>query len=188
MLADLVVVATDTLRRPTARVCELDGSSCSQWNVDSALGPESAAASGLFVGLYAIGTVSTFDATSRQLFIATNSLAQGESGLRLIQCGIDSRVCSERQVSASVGSVSFFVDAAAGRVLVFEAGIPILRRPDSARHRHRGSQASTIVRLQGHLARASSCHPRSLERRGYRTWHRRRSPAPSLASMRSPER
>lgn len=120
----LVVVATDALRRPTARVCELDGSSCSLWKVDAGLGPDSAASYAFLGGVSAAGTTSILDATSRQLFIATSSLAQGKSGLRLIQCGLDSRVCTERQVTTTPGRVTFFVDTTAQRVLVFETGDP----------------------------------------------------------------
>jgi hypothetical protein len=120
----LVIVATDAQRKPTARVCDLDGSSCTLWSVDAGLGPDSASAVAQFVGAYGVTTNSALDLASRQLFIATTSRVQGSVGTRLIQCGLDSRSCTERQVSPLAFRAPVFVDASATRVLLIDAGSP----------------------------------------------------------------
>lgn len=124
-----IFVGTSADRRPTARVCNMEGGSCVAVPIDAKLGPDSAALYGFGI-IFRAKTSSAFDAPSRTLFVATRSSGAAR-GVRLIQCNVDTWSCTERfvtdLVADGVGDLPndglLHLDAANGRVLLLSVQV-----------------------------------------------------------------
>jgi len=117
-----IFVAVDPSAKATARICNINGAGCYERAVDAGLGKNSSASWGID-SPYTREAHSVFDAVARRLYIATQSSASGNPGLRVVTCDVDTWVCGHRLVKATTGTeVHPVIDAPGKRLLLFETG------------------------------------------------------------------